>query len=184
MSVTFPTNAIQPICLGLPASADPQDDLKSTLHPRSTGLLFILRTLLPSLPDLQLLDITIGYPGVPFGKYPQEWYGLVSVFFRSVPPPTVHLHLHLHGDLIKGEGVSGIPSLITPPEVSREGDEEQVKPDTGLASPEEARSFELWLRGKWLEKEDMMEKFSRDQRFTNPTDDDGEGREVVKIRQV
>ncbi|WVR05213.1 hypothetical protein IAU60_002225 [Kwoniella sp. DSM 27419] len=22
---------------------------------------------------LQLLDMTIGYPGVPYGKYPQEW---------------------------------------------------------------------------------------------------------------
>lgn len=43
------------------------------LNPRSTGLLFILRTLLPEIPDLKLLDVTIGYPGVPYGKYPQEW---------------------------------------------------------------------------------------------------------------
>jgi lysocardiolipin and lysophospholipid acyltransferase len=77
---------------------------------------------------------------------------------------------------MKGEDVSGIPSLITP--------EGEVMSDTGLASPEEARSFELWLRGKWLEKEDMMEKFSRDQRFTNATDDEGEAREIVTIRQV
>jgi hypothetical protein len=42
------------------------------LHPRSTGLLFCLRTLLPQVPDLQLLDVTIGYPGVPAGKYPQD----------------------------------------------------------------------------------------------------------------
>ena len=74
--------------------------------------------------------------------------------------------------------------MITPPAATGEGDDEEVKPDTGLASEEEARSFELWLRGKWLEKEDMMEKFSSDQRFTNPTDDDGESREIVKIRQV
>ena len=44
------------------------------LHPRSTGLLFCLRTLLPQVPDLQLLDVTIGYPGVPYGKYPQDWF--------------------------------------------------------------------------------------------------------------
>ncbi|WRT67165.1 uncharacterized protein IL334_004131 [Kwoniella shivajii] len=25
------------------------------------------------VPDLQLLDVTIGYPGVPYGKYPQDW---------------------------------------------------------------------------------------------------------------
>jgi hypothetical protein len=156
------------LCLSadcLSASANPQDDLKATLHPRSTGLLFILRTLLPSLPDLQLLDVTIGYPGVPFGAYPQDYFGLLSIFFRSVPPPTVHLHLHIHSDLGNGE----IPSLITP--------EEEVKDDTGLASPDEARAFELWLRGKWGEKDKRMEGFARDQKF-------GVESEVVKIRQV
>jgi hypothetical protein len=66
-----------------------------------------------------------------------------------------------------------------------------------LASPEEARAFELWLRGVWGEKEKRMEGFSRDQRFfsSEPESDSangsgigGEGREsgveVVKIRQV
>ncbi|WWC69424.1 uncharacterized protein I206_103363 [Kwoniella pini CBS 10737] len=48
-------------------------DFVTMLHPRSTGLLFCLRTLLPQVPDLQLLDVTIGYPGVPYGKYPQDW---------------------------------------------------------------------------------------------------------------
>jgi hypothetical protein len=155
------------ICLSAEclSSANPQDDLKATLHPRSTGLLFILRTLLPSLPDLQLMDVTIGYPGVPFTAYPQDYFGLLSIFFRSVPPPTVHLHLHIHSDLGNGE----IPSLITP--------EEEVRDDTGLASPEEARAFELWLRGKWEEKDKRMEGFARDQKF-------GEESEVVPIRQV
>jgi len=147
------------------SSANIQEDLKATLHPRSTGLLFILRTLLTSLPDLQLLDVTIGYPGVPFTAYPQDYFGLLSIFFRSVPPPTVHLHLHLHSDLDNGE----IPSLITP--------ESEVKDDTGLASPEEARAFELWLRGKWEEKDKRMEGFARDQKF-------GDEKEVVPIRQV
>jgi hypothetical protein len=130
---------------------------------------------LPEIPDLKLLDVTIGYPGVPYGKYPQDWYGLISIFFRSVPPPTVHLHLHLHSDL-----PSEIPSLVTKP-LSQ--DNEEVRKDTGLASPEEARAFELWLRGKWTEKEKRMEGFYRDQKFIS-----GEGgadaREVVKLRQV
>ena len=151
--------------------ADIQDDFKMTLHPRSTGLLFILRTLLPSLPDLQLLDVTIGYPGVPFGAYPQDYYGLLSIFFRSVPPPTVHLHLHLHSDLANGD----IPSLITTTE--GEGDE------VGLATPEEAREFELWLRERWTEKEKKMVSFAKDQKF-GTGDDDEDHREVVPIRQV
>nr|XP_031862784.1 uncharacterized protein CI109_001796 [Kwoniella shandongensis]KAA5529856.1 hypothetical protein CI109_001796 [Kwoniella shandongensis] len=55
------------------AKREETDDFVTLLHPRSTGLLFCLRTLLPQVPDLQLLDLTIGYPGVPYGKYPQDW---------------------------------------------------------------------------------------------------------------
>lgn len=152
------------------------------LHPRSTGLLFILRTLLPEIPDLQLLDVTIGYPGVPYQAYPQEYYGLFSIFFRSVPPPTVHLHLHLHSDLLD-EDVSGIPSLVSSPSETEDHSEGKEKDQRGIASPEEARAFELWLRGIWGEKEKRMEAFSRDQVFMS--DQGGkEAKEVVKIRQV
>jgi hypothetical protein len=50
-----------------------QPDFVNVLHPRSTGLLFALRTLMPEVRDLKLLDVTIGYPGVPRGGYAQEW---------------------------------------------------------------------------------------------------------------
>lgn len=42
-------------------------DCNHTLLPRSTGLLFCLRTLLPRIPTLKLLDLTIAYPGIPDG---------------------------------------------------------------------------------------------------------------------
>jgi len=72
------------------------DDLATMLHPRSTGLLFCLKTLSAKVPDLQLLDLTIGYPGVPAGKYPQDYYGLFSVFLYGVPPPTLHIHIKIY----------------------------------------------------------------------------------------
>lgn len=122
-------------------------DLHGVLHPRSTGLLFALRTLLPSIPDLQLMDVTIAYPGVPFGKYPQEWYGLGSVFFQGVPPPTVRLHLHMYS-------MEEIPSLPQPPY--------NTAGITPLATPEEAREFELWLRNVWTQKEARLERMLRD----------------------
>lgn len=163
---------------------------------------------------MQLLDVTIGYPGVPYGKYPQEWYvaspskpnpfsmhcgtllshsrsrsratpryGLGSIFFRSVPPPTVHIHLHLYTDLSSPS--SPIPSLRTPQlaHPSRPPTPGSVPADMGVASPEEARAFELWLRGVWTEKEKRLGRFMKtDQRFVG---DGGEqAREVVPIRQV
>ncbi|WWC90004.1 uncharacterized protein L201_004934 [Kwoniella dendrophila CBS 6074] len=151
-------------------------DFVTLLHPRSTGLLFCLRTLLPQVPDLQLLDVTIGYPGVPYGKYPQEWYGLFSVFLRSVPPPTVHIHLHLYSNLTSP--ASEVPSLTTKPLAT--GDDEPPS-DTGLASPAEARAFELWLRGVWTAKERRMEHFYQYQKFESG---EGGAREVVPIRQT
>ncbi|KAK4686630.1 hypothetical protein P7C73_g3495, partial [Tremellales sp. Uapishka_1] len=144
------------------------DDFVTTLHPRSTGLLFCLRTLLPEIPDLQLLDITIGYPGVPYGGYPQEWYGLLSVFFRSVPPPTVHLHLRLYSNLASPD--SGIPSLLTA------SDEE------GLAPPADAKKFELWLRERWTEKEMRMRGFFTAKKFVS--EEGSDLMEIVPVKQL
>lgn len=135
------------------------------LHPRSTGLLFCLRTLLPAVPDLQLLDVTIGYPGVPFGKYPQEWYSLTSVFFRSVPPPTVRIHLHLHTNLGKTGG--DVPALND----LRAGE---------AATPEETREFELWLRGIWAKKEALLEQWSHEP----PVPDAPPAFEIVPVQQL
>lgn len=135
------------------------------LHPRSTGLLFCLRTLLPAVPDLQLLDVTIGYPGVPFGKYPQEWYSLTSVFFRSVPPPTVRIHLHLYSNLGKPGGE--VPALS------------DVKVGEA-ATPEETRDFELWLRGTWAKKEAMLEQWSHEPPVPSPSTDC----EIVPVKQL
>ena len=150
-------------------------DLTTMLHPRSTGLLFCLRTLLAQVPDTQLLDVTIGYPGVPLGSYPQDHYGLFSVFWRSVPPPTVHVHLRLYSDLT-APGCE-IPSLVVKPQ----GDVPagQVPADTGLASPDESKAFERWLRALWIEKDERMKRFCRDQRFVG----EEKAEEVVVVRQ-
>lgn len=150
---------------GLNRTYSRQDDFEAVLLPRSTGLLFCLRTLLPEVPDLKLLDVTIGYPGVPFGKYPQEWYSLTSVFFRSVPPPTVRIHLHLYSDLGKPGGV--VPSLGN----VRSGSQ---------ASEEEVKSFESWLRETWAQKEALLKTWS----YEPPVPAGSAGYELVPVKQV
>lgn len=173
-------------------------DLTTMLHPRSTGLLFCLRTLLPQIPDLQLLDVTIGYPGVPAGKYPQDYYGLGSIFFRGVPPPTVHIHLHLHTDLSAGESISGIPSLIpNPPPSGTSGAstpasdstlptlaqrQEDTDAEVPLATPDEARAFELWLRKQWIRKDERLKDFAQGEKYT--FEEEKQGVEVFELRQV
>lgn len=79
-------------------------------------------------------------------------------------------------------GDGEIPSLVTVTQRS-EGNEGGIGHGNGeeevveLASPEEARAFELWLRERWMEKEERMKAFTSDQKF-------GDESEVVPIRQV
>ncbi|KAK8869793.1 hypothetical protein IAR55_000361 [Kwoniella newhampshirensis] len=81
-----------------------------------------------------LLDMTIGYPGVPYSKYPQDCEALLN--------------------------------------------EESAPPETGLATPEQSRAFELWLRSVWTEKEKRMEGFYQHQSFDEgPT-------QVVPVKQL
>ncbi|TXT06073.1 hypothetical protein VHUM_03546 [Vanrija humicola] len=144
------------------------DDFVGLLHPRSTGLLFCLRTLLPSVPDLKLLDVTITYPEIPFGKYPQSWYSLPSVFFNGVPPPTIRLHLSLYSDLNSPK--CEIPSLKASSPTA-----------DGLAPEGEAREFELWLRKRWQAKEKRLEQTSKLSPFEP---EEGKKAVVVPIRQM
>ncbi|KAL7424006.1 hypothetical protein Q5752_001591 [Cryptotrichosporon argae] len=169
------------------ATAQGVDDFHAVLHPRTTGLLFAQRTLLPQIPDLQLLDVTIGYPGVPFGRYPQEWYGLSSVFFRGVAPPAIHLHLRLYTDL--AQDVPALQSAVDAAAAAgAAGEAAKVEagatpdPDRGLARPDEARAFELWLRAVWAAKDRRMEAFAAAQRFVGSEGDDA--REVVPVKQL
>ncbi len=162
-----------------------QPDFVNCLHPRSTGLLFALRTLLPELPDLKVLDITIGYPGVPRGAYAQEWYvgrghagractltgrhdryNLTSVFTHGVPPPSIHLHLRMIDPA--RDGVPGLepvlPAHKAPETASPAPRVDAAAPATppaiGLATPDEATAFNLWLRERWAEKDRMLDHFA------------------------
>lgn len=57
-----------------------------SLLPRSTGLLACLRALAPKISDLQLVDLTIGYEGVPQDGYGQDYYTLASFFGAGDAP--------------------------------------------------------------------------------------------------
>jgi hypothetical protein len=121
-----------------------QADLDHTLLPRSTGLLFLLRSICPTIPDLQLLDVTIGYPGIPRKGYGQEYYTLRSVFFQGIPPPKIHIHLRVFKQ-------SEIPfGEVSSKDCVKRG---------GEATTEEAAAFEDWLRKRWTEKDQLMERF-------------------------
>jgi lysocardiolipin and lysophospholipid acyltransferase len=144
------------------------------LHPRSTGLLFILRTLTPQIPTLRLLDITIGYPGVTRGGYAQEWYGLTSVFIKGIPPPTIHIHLRMVD--LRTEEIPGVTARAPDTRKVENGKATDTTPllvdqptagpahptsIPGLATEKEAKAFNIWLRKRWGDKEVLLDRFTR-----------------------
>ncbi|KAK7064450.1 putative acyltransferase CST26 [Favolaschia claudopus] len=135
------------------------DDMTNMLLPRSTGLLFSLRSLAPRIPDLKMLDVTTVYPGIPPMGYGQSWYTLRSIFLHGVPPPAIHYHLRLFsmndvpiGDLSKTD-----PSVI--PDSTTAAVEVEIPED-------EKAAFDLWLRELWHEKDNSITKWFEQSSFS------------------
>lgn len=129
------------------------EDCKHTLLPRSTGLLFALRTLSPRVPTLRLLDVTIGYPGIPAGGYGQDYYTLQSIYGAGVPPPIIHMHLRSY--VVKYDVPIGRDSLSTSTTTA------------GKASPEERKIFDDWVLNLWREKDERLGNFIESGRMSD-----------------
>jgi hypothetical protein len=132
-----------------------------TLIPRSTGLQYILRTLSPRIPKLDVIDLTIAYPGIPPKAIPQEYYTLRSIFGARAPPPVVHIHVRrfrVARDIPIGD-LSGSDNRRPP----RGGATVEVD-----VPPTEKRAFEDWLRALWREKDELFEHYYTTGRFAAP----------------
>ena len=116
-----------------------------TLLPRSTGLLFCLRSLEPRINTLRLLDVTIAYPGIPRDGYGQDYYTLQSIYGLGIPPPVIHMHLR--SDSVKYDVPIGRDSLTSSHTTGAE------------ATEEEKKEFERWLLERFRVKDQQMELF-------------------------
>lgn len=132
--------------------------MQYTLLPRSTGLHYVLRSLAPRVPGLEVLDLTITYPGIPPRGIPQEYYTLRSIFANRVPPPAIHIHIR------RFNAANDIP--IGDLSASRARKRPSSRKDSGKATavevdvPErERRAFESWLRALWREKDVLFERY-------------------------
>lgn len=75
------------------------------------------------------------------------------------------MHFHLHDNLSSPD--CPIPSLVP-------------ESPNAVATPEEARAFELWLRETWTAKEKRLVSFFENQSFPEAK----EGVEVFALRQM
>jgi len=143
-----------------------------TLLPRSTGLLYSLRSLAQSIPDLHLIDVTIAYPGIPPKGYGQSYYTLRSIFLERVPPPAIHMHIRVF-DVLKDvpighRSATGSQSI---PENSPDSHPAEGDPPAEVDPPaEERQTFDLWLRELWREKDVLITRFHETGSFTTGVD--------------
>lgn len=144
-------------------------DCTNLLLPRSTGLLYCSRTLKKEIDELKLVDVTIGYPGIPPAGYGQSHYTLRSIYMQGVPPPAVHLSFTIR-NFVSTDGEQKASTAIADDALNVPiGDitrlRKQGKETTAQdIDPSEAEKdvFEQWLLKRWREKDALMNQFYRD----------------------
>lgn len=141
-------------------------DLTHTLLPRSTGLHYSLRALSHRVPTLQLLDITVAYPGIPPMGYGQSYYTLRSIFSDGIPPPAVHMHIRRF-DVAKDVPIGNISGSISETPLNGPFDGQTLGADV---QEEERQTFDLWLRNRWTEKDQLMQRFHDTGTFSSSLD--------------
>lgn len=127
------------------AAATGVKDLENLLLPRSTGLLYCLRTLSLDMPDLTLYDVTIGYKGVPAGGYAQDYYTLKSIYGYGISPPRIHVHLSKLA--LKDVPIGHVREGATKEELDVE------------VTAEERAVFQEWTLGRWQDKDELLRSF-------------------------
>ncbi|PVG04606.1 hypothetical protein CPB86DRAFT_720875 [Serendipita vermifera] len=132
---------------------------RNTLLPRSTGLHTSLIAL-SQIPSLYLMDVTVGYPGIPMGGFGQTYYTLRSIFMDNVPPPEIVYHVRMfnvqqevplraHSALQKS-GMSIQERKAAAQAASKQ-------PELVEVTEEDKKVFDEWLRKIWMEKDAWLE---------------------------
>ena len=149
----------------------PKSDMTNLLLPRSLGLHYSLRSLVPHIPDLSLLDITVIYPGelftitlslrlsddcggIPSLCYGQDYYTLRSIFLDGIPPPVIHMHLRLFK--VTTDVPVGNLSAMRKGTIQN-GNSSATKHSVEVdIPPAERTAFDEWLRELWQEKDGFI----------------------------
>lgn len=67
---------------------------RHTIVPRVTGMQFAMNTLGPHIGGI--FDLTVGYTGCRTDEFPEDTFGLKSLYFYGLAPPLIHIHVKYH----------------------------------------------------------------------------------------
>ncbi|KAJ3282920.1 hypothetical protein HK104_010652 [Borealophlyctis nickersoniae] len=152
------------------------DDPKHVIIPKSTGLFFVLRSMQPQVTSLY--DMTIGYDGLSADDCPEQVYTMGRVFFQGDGPRKIYIHARRFD----------VPSLpgFAPGKGSATSMSAAERVGNGEAETVDARAeaFNVWLRERWNEKDEMMKDFFADRSFRRAIEREGgdvRDQEVIKL---
>lgn len=74
-----------------------------------------------------------------------DYYTLMSIFANGHSPPTISLHLRTHD-------LSQVPIGDVKPNESAANLDARLK-------PEQRKEFDLWMRERWVEKDELMDGY-------------------------
>ncbi|KAJ3187753.1 hypothetical protein HDU85_006146 [Gaertneriomyces sp. JEL0708] len=157
-------------CLAYAKKMDISDRPNHVLIPKSTGLFFCLKNLQPDAK--YLWDITIGYEGLTAEQTPYDVYSLSRVFFEKKGPKRVHMHL-------QSFRVDELPGFSEAATMNTKNDEKMDMTEIEARKDEErTEEFTLWLRKRFLEKDQLMTDFYK----TGELPNDGDEMLIIQAR--
>ncbi|KAH6580431.1 hypothetical protein BASA50_001738 [Batrachochytrium salamandrivorans] len=142
------------------------DDPKHVLIPRSTGLRNSLELLRPDVE--YLYDFTIAYSGLEVDDCPFDQYPASRVFFEGKGPKQVHIHI----DRFKVSSIPGMSKDQTTSERKDAATSSQSIQHVGkprMHGDDSNSDFSLWLRNRFMEKDNMMKQFHVNGKFPETT---------------
>src|SRR6266404_2643233 len=106
------------------------------------------------------------FAGVPSTGYGQSHYTLRSIFFDQIPPPAVHMHIRRF-DVANHVPIGALSSGTSRPQPNGS----PTGPTTGVDVPDNEReAFDAWLRDRWTEKDQFMQRFYDTGSFSHSLD--------------
>ncbi|KAL2919078.1 hypothetical protein HK105_201348 [Polyrhizophydium stewartii] len=147
--------------------ADIADDPKYVILPKATGLFMCCDVLQPRVNTL--FDVTVGYGGLKGEQIPYEEYLPDNVFFRGYGPREVHLHVQPYtiSRLPGFDGAITDEYLAKHKDLAEQAAKQAEKSGGAFDTLTEARrqAFSDWVRGRFMQKDTLMERFYKDGAF-------------------
>jgi hypothetical protein len=95
--------------------------------------------------------------------YGQSYYTLRSIFFDGIPPPAIHMHIRRF-NVATDVPIGKISDSIS-------GTQFNGPSSAQVDAPEDERqTFDVWLRERWTEKDQLMQRFHDTGSFSSSLD--------------